>query len=401
MSAAVLNAIWTCSLQAAVVIVVGAAAAAVPWWRDDARARCVLWRIVLTTVVVLPAIALAWPSPVPGGAGGAGSLDVLVTMIGDSAGGSSPVARMGPALVLAVLAAGVLVRVARLGIGAVALRRLARGPELTLAAFDCIRQELGAQARLVAGGAVQPFTFGSRNAVVVVPDTFAGETVDVQRAVLVHELLHVRRGDWLQMTIEEVCCALLWFHPGVWWAVGELRLAREEVVDREASQLSGSRRAYMRTLLEFAARREAHLLRALAFFRQRQLVRRLAALSKEASMSTRTRIVTGVAAALVLLLSAHGARAAFPLATGQQASDTTKAADAGGQPSALEQQAYKVPKDAPPPKKIHDVPFVYPESAKSVVTSALFVTRLVIDVDGSVVEARILRQRIDGPPAGA
>jgi TonB family protein len=404
MSAAVLNAIWTCSLQAAVVILIGAIAAAAPWWCDDARARCVLWRIVLTTVIVLPAIALAWPSPAPAGAAGAGKLDVLVAMIGDSTGGASPVTRMGPPLVLAVLAAGVLVRAVRLGVGAVALRRLARGPELTLAAFDRIRQELGAQARLVAGGAVQPFTFGSRDAVVVVPDTFSGETVDVQRAVLVHELLHVRRGDWLQTTIEEVCCALLWFHPGVWWAVGELRLAREEVVDREASQLSGSRRAYMRTLLEFAGRRDAHLLRAVAFFRRRQLVRRLAALSKEASMSTRSRIVTGVAAALVLLVSAHGARAAFPLSTGQQASADAKAADAagaGGQASALEQQAYKVPKDAPPPRKIHDVPFPYPDSVKSVVTSALFVTRLVIDVDGSVVEARILRQRIDGPPVAA
>jgi TonB family protein len=396
MSAAVLNAVWIFSLQAAIVVLAGAAAAAIRWWRDDACARLVLWRAVLMLVIALPLIGLAWPSTTLARVPDAARLDVLVTMISDGAGSTPSVAGRGPALVLAVLAAGVLVRAARMGIGAIVLRRLTRGRELTLASFDRLRQDLGTRARLVASGVAQPFTFGSRDAVVVVPATFADEPDEVQRAVLVHELVHVRRGDWLQTTIEEVCCTLLWFHPGVWWTVGEVRLAREEIVDREASQLAGSRRAYMRTLLDFATRRDTHPIRAVAFFRHRQLARRLTALSKEASMSTRPPVLTGVTAALVLLLSAHGARAAFPMAASLQATPGTQAADTG-RPSALEEQAYQVPKDAPPPKKIHDVAFPYPESVKSVVTSALFVTRVVIDVDGSVVEARILKRRIDGP----
>jgi TonB family protein len=153
----------------------------------------------------------------------------------------------------------------------------------------------------------------------------------------------------------------------------------------------------MRTLLEFAGRHDAHVLRALAFFRQRQLARRLAALSKEASMSTARSVVTGAAAVLVLLLCAHGARAAFPM-TSLQASPAVGTSDTGGHPSALEQQAYQAGKDAPPPKKIHDVAFPYPSSVKPIVTSALFVVRLVVDVDGSIAEARIVKRRIDGPP---
>ena len=55
----------------------------------------------------------------------------------------------------------------------------------------------------------------------------------MQEAILCHELLHVRARDWLFTVAEELVRAIFWFHPAIWWLLGEISLAREQVVDRE------------------------------------------------------------------------------------------------------------------------------------------------------------------------
>jgi TonB family protein len=96
----------------------------------------------------------------------------------------------------------------------------------------------------------------------------------------------------------------------------------------------------------------------------------------------------------------HTARAFFPLHLSAQAppSQPSPADEALSQPSALERQAYTVPKDGKPPRKVHNVDFPYPPDVKTVITSALLAVRVVIDVDGSVVEVRLLKRQIAGPP---
>jgi TonB family protein len=96
----------------------------------------------------------------------------------------------------------------------------------------------------------------------------------------------------------------------------------------------------------------------------------------------------------------HTARAFFPLHLGAQSPGQPSPAEdeALSQPSALERQAYTVPKDGKPPRKVYNVDFPYPPDVKSVITSALLAVRVVIDVDGSVVEVRLLKRQIAGPP---
>jgi beta-lactamase regulating signal transducer with metallopeptidase domain len=69
-----------------------------------------------------------------------------------------------------------------------------------------------------------------------------------------HELLHVRRRDWRRVIVEEAIRAVLWFHPPIWLLLGELRQAREEVIDRAGVGLLGSRRSYLETLVALADR---------------------------------------------------------------------------------------------------------------------------------------------------
>jgi TonB family protein len=74
----------------------------------------------------------------------------------------------------------------------------------------------------------------------------------VQRAILCHEFLHVKRRDWLQTLGEEVWRALLWFHPHAHVIASQLSLAREMVVDEQTILITRDRRAYAEALLAFS-----------------------------------------------------------------------------------------------------------------------------------------------------
>ena len=76
-----------------------------------------------------------------------------------------------------------------------------------------------------------PVTYGMWRPVIILPadaPEWAGE--DVERA-LVHELEHVRRGDWWTQTAARGICALYWFHPLVWMARRRMVLEAELACD--------------------------------------------------------------------------------------------------------------------------------------------------------------------------
>jgi beta-lactamase regulating signal transducer with metallopeptidase domain len=74
-----------------------------------------------------------------------------------------------------------------------------------------------------------------------------GWTLDRRRAVLLHELAHVRRRDLVGHTIGRFACALYWFHPLVWTAAKRLRSESERACDDLAPQLRRSRERLRRT----------------------------------------------------------------------------------------------------------------------------------------------------------
>jgi beta-lactamase regulating signal transducer with metallopeptidase domain len=74
-----------------------------------------------------------------------------------------------------------------------------------------------------------PFTFGCRRPRIVVPEGFAEWASWKQRAVLLHELEHIRRRDGAANLVSALICSVLWFVPTVWIArrffVGEAEAA--------------------------------------------------------------------------------------------------------------------------------------------------------------------------------
>jgi len=49
--------------------------------------------------------------------------------------------------------------------------------------------------------------------------------------------------------------SVFWFHPAIWWLLGEIGLTREQVVDREVVELTRSRDEYLDALLAIAGAR--------------------------------------------------------------------------------------------------------------------------------------------------
>ncbi len=70
------------------------------------------------------------------------------------------------------------------------------------------------------------------------------------RAMLAHELAHVRRRDHLVRWIEWLACSAFWWNPVAWWARREVRAAEEASCDAlGAAALETKPREYARSLL--------------------------------------------------------------------------------------------------------------------------------------------------------
>jgi beta-lactamase regulating signal transducer with metallopeptidase domain len=97
-----------------------------------------------------------------------------------------------------------------------------------------------------------PLTCGiSRSAIILPRDAEAWN--DDLNHVLVHELEHVRRRDWLTLCIARAICAAYWFHPLVWIAFRLLTIEAERACD-DAVLAPSDAAAYADQLVALARR---------------------------------------------------------------------------------------------------------------------------------------------------
>jgi bla regulator protein blaR1 len=99
-----------------------------------------------------------------------------------------------------------------------------------------------------------PATCGWMNpAVLLPPEAPEWNEADVRRAV-VHELEHVKRGDWAIQLMARATCALFWFHPLVWIAFRQLGLEAERACDDAVLREDKDRTDYAAQLVQLARR---------------------------------------------------------------------------------------------------------------------------------------------------
>jgi beta-lactamase regulating signal transducer with metallopeptidase domain len=158
-------------------------------------------------------------------------------------------------------AAGVVLLAVRLLGGWLVLRRLQRsavpldGADAEL--FAACRRQLGLRRPVVLAvhAAVRsPITLGLFRPTVLVPLDWPGLDEPTRRAILLHELTHLARGDDWAALLFELVRIVFFFHPGVRWLLARLECERELLCD-EAALLGGlDAHSYARMLVAFTRR---------------------------------------------------------------------------------------------------------------------------------------------------
>ena len=144
-----------------------------------------------------------------------------------------------PLFLLLVWLTGTALLGARLVTGHVAVRRIVRGgtklrsPDWTSPLYEAADiLDVAVDVDLVTSDRVtMPFTAGVRRPVIVLPESADAWDLARRRAVLMHELAHVRRRDLVPHHVARWVCALHWFNPLAWAGARRMRAESERAAD--------------------------------------------------------------------------------------------------------------------------------------------------------------------------
>lgn len=169
--------------------------------------------------------------------------------------------RPWPRLAFLFWAAGCGVAFASLGVGILRFFRLVQGgrpveDEAWLGQLDALRKQLCIRARVglvLTGESVTPMTGGVLRPVILLPASATDWSESRRRAVLAHELVHVRRRDALRQLLGHSVFAVYWFHPLSWMASYFAAARREEACDDEVLAVGAKPSEYAGHLLSLAA----------------------------------------------------------------------------------------------------------------------------------------------------
>ncbi len=328
-------------------------------------AKLAFWQFALAACLLLPFIR-SWKQGAI-----AGTVEISTAIVSVAPGQAATRFSLPPmGLVLLFLAAGILVRLGFLLSGFWRLRRyrLRSRPLVPASSW-------GAEADLrISEEIAGPVTFGFRKPVILLPALFPALGEAMRDAILCHEILHVRRRDWLFTVGEEFVRALVWFHPAVWWLLGEIQLVREQAVDREVVRITRSRDQYIDALLVIASAPRLDLAPAPLFLRKRHLKQRVVSILKEVQMS-RAKSFSALAAGLTMLAaSCWFVTGAFPLQGAPQVVD-----DAAG-----------VSVETNGAQLMHRQPVGYPREAIAKGVQGTVVVQVKTDAAGNVSDASIV-----------
>ena len=95
-----------------------------------------------------------------------------------------------------------------------------------------------------------PMVWGLFRPVILLPADADEWEPERRRAVLLHELAHIQRQDWLMQTMAQVTCAVYWFNPLVWFAARRMRTEVERACDDHVLNAGYQSTDYARHLLD-------------------------------------------------------------------------------------------------------------------------------------------------------
>ncbi len=248
--------------------------------RSSARTRYFLWAGVLASAALLPGLGAwiprvrvplwTWTAPVAHvehvAAGSAAPELAGATLAPVPRGDDRPTAPRGAfapspaALVAALWFGGLALALARLALGVRRARALARGArDLDGPSWRALVAELRPRlpglrdVRVCASPDIaSPATFGVLRPVVLLPAEATAWSAERRRVVLLHELVHVARRDWVVQLVAQLVRAVYWFHPLAHFAARRLAWERERACDERVIALGAAPSDYASHLLAVA-----------------------------------------------------------------------------------------------------------------------------------------------------
>ncbi|MGH7563866.1 MAG: M56 family metallopeptidase [Gemmatimonadota bacterium] len=217
----------------------------------SAAMRHLVWSTGTAAVVALPALAMLLPRwsvammPVRSASAIEGAPAVVGVMAGS------------PQVWVILWAVGTVLVLAVFVIGRLRVRLLARdalrmeyGPWFALATRLAGEMGVAHGVRLLLSRhSVMPMMWGVFRPTILLPREADGWSEALKRDVILHELAHVQRHDYLSQMVAWLACALYWFNPLAWFAARRLRLERERACDDRVIEAGSSPCDYATHLL--------------------------------------------------------------------------------------------------------------------------------------------------------
>src|SRR5215471_3216987 len=179
---------------------------------------------------------------------------------------------------------------------------------------DRLARRLGIRRRVYVTDAETietPTVIGWWRPVIVLPlAALSGLTPSQTDAILMHELAHIRRHDYLVNLLQHVTETVLFYHPAVWWLSHRMRVEREQCCDAIVIDLCADPLDYATALtrLEEARQPDTRLAVAATGGTLIERVRRLLGTRTDRHMPITHAIVTAAITALVVLVVGGGYR---------------------------------------------------------------------------------------------
>ncbi len=119
--------------------------------------------------------------------------------------------------------------------------------------FHADRLGINRKVRIVLSRHVSvPATFGFFHPVLLLPAGSQNWPENKREVVILHELSHIKRNDFLTNMVSQIVCVFYWFNPLIWLAAKKLRAEQEKACDDRVLAEGMKNRDYAIVLLEIA-----------------------------------------------------------------------------------------------------------------------------------------------------
>jgi beta-lactamase regulating signal transducer with metallopeptidase domain len=118
--------------------------------------------------------------------------------------------------------------------------------QATIGYYRPIRLLISAHRRM-------PMMWGALRPAILLPEDAERWPAERQKLVLLHELAHVQRHDYLALLLTRFACALHWFNPFAWIAARQIGLEQDQACDDIVLAKGAAADCYAEEVLQFAA----------------------------------------------------------------------------------------------------------------------------------------------------